>query len=148
MMVFPPLLKRHFILEIGFWFWLNLGTNSAQCFIYEYGYFNSLKLIPGPFKKYNPPQTRTATRASSCKGGKTCFWVGCLLCLAGTESWRSSRGKLTEQVKHLGCQGDVWGAEGPPEKHHLEAAKAGGWRGASEYTGDAASSHCLCPLIH
>jgi len=50
-----------------------LGTNSGQCFIYEYGYFHSLKLIPRPLKKYNSPKPGLPPTLAAARVGKPAF---------------------------------------------------------------------------
>lgn len=84
---------------------------------------------------------------AACEGGETCLWASCLLCLAGTasESWRGSRGNLTEQARRLGWLGDVWEAKRPPEKGHCETTSSGGWRGASQVHRSCCSSLLFLP---
>lgn len=63
--------------------------------------FPLLEVKPWTFKKTQLPQTRAATDASCCEGGKACLWAGCLVHWAGTasESWRGSRENLTERAR-------------------------------------------------
>lgn len=92
--VFPPLLKRQFIFETQLWFWLNLGTNSGEFFIYAYEYFHSLNLTTGSLEnKIRPAAPSTVVASASKSNRQVCLLASCLYAdWAGTASgsWRGS----------------------------------------------------------
>lgn len=136
--VFPPLLKRQFIFEMQFWFWLNLGTNSGEFFIYAYEYFHSLTLTTGPLENEIRPTAPSAVVASASKSNRqVCLLSSCLYADqagAASGSWRGSKGTFTWPMRHTG----LW------ERHKrvkLWAMEAGG-----ELV--SAKGCWLSPLIH